>query len=144
MNRSITDPQLAMLIERVEHIAKRMDDLMPLVTLITTLQRDQEYAADSIKQLHAVAEMRGAALHAMDKRLSTLEWWHKYRLAQPALILTVALAAWSYWQGFTGSMEDFKTDTRSRVSALEFIINAPHFERSMANDSRPVAEGGKD
>lgn len=140
----ITDPQLAVLIERVEHIARGMDDLKPLIALISTLQRDQEYTSDTVKQLHLLSEARGASLHSMDKRLSTLEWWHKYRLAQPALILTVALAAWGYWQGFTGAMDDFKRDTRHRISSLEFIINSPHFERAMATDNRPVAEGSKD
>ena len=140
----ITDPQLAVLIERVEHIARGMDDLKPLVVLISTLQRDQEHTSDTVKQLHLLSEARGAALHAVDKRVVVLERWHRLMLAMPVLLLTVALAAGGYAKSFLDALDDFKNDTRNRVSSLEFIINSPHFERAMATDNRPVAEGGKD
>lgn len=140
----ITDPQIAVLMERMEHIAKGVDDLKPLATLITSLQRDQEHTADSLKQLHTIAEMRGAALHAVDKRVVVLERWHRFMLAMPVAVLTISLAAGGYAKSFVDALDDFKNDTRHRISSLEFIINSPHFERAMANDSRPVAEGGKD
>ena len=140
----ITDPQLAMLIERVEHIARGMDDLKPMIVAISALQKDQERNSDDIKKLHTIAEMRGATQHQMDKRIVVLERWHRLMLAMPVMVLTVVLAAGGYAKSFLDALDDFKNDTRSRISSLEFIINSPHFERAMANDSRPVAEGGKD
>lgn len=138
------DPQVARLIERVEHIARAMDDLRPLVVAISSLQKDQERNSEDIKKLHTIAEMRSDAHHSLDKRVLVLERWHRLMLAMPVMVLTVALAAGGYAKSFLDALDDFKSDTRSRVSSLEFIINSPHFERAMVNDSRPVAEGGKD
>lgn len=138
------DPQVARLIERVEHIARTMDDLRPLVVAISSLQKDQERNSEDIKRLHTIAEMRGEAQHLLDKRVLVLERWHRLMLAMPVMVLTVALTAGGYAKSFLDALDDFKNDTRNRVSSLEFIINSPHFERAMATDSRPVAEGSKD
>lgn len=140
----ITDPQLAVLIERVEHIARGMDDLKPLIALISTLQRDQEHMSDTVKQLYLLSESRGAALHAVDKRVVAVERWGKFQIGLAGAMLTIALTASGYAKSFIDALDDFKNDTRSRISSLEFIINSPHFERAMTNDGRPVAEGGKD
>lgn len=136
------DPQVARLIERVEHIARAMDDLRPLIVAMSSLQKDQERNNEDIKKLHTIAEMRGEAQHLLDKRVLVLERWHRLMLALPVLLLTIALAAGGYTKSWLDALDDFKSDTRQRISSMEFIINSPHFERSMTPE-KEVAEGSK-
>lgn len=139
-----TGPQVAVILERIEHIAKVLDDLKPLTTLAATLQRDQQYLSDSLKQLHTVAEIRGAALHAVDKRVVILERWHKFMVALPSVLLTVLIAASGYVKSYLDSMGEFREDVKHRVTAIEFIINSLNFEKAMAKDNtKPAAEGKK-
>ena len=136
------DPQVARLIERVEHIARAMDDLRPLIVAMSSLQKDQERNSEDIKKLHTIAEMRGDAQHLLDKRVLVLERWHRLMLAMPVLLLTIALSAGGYAKSWIDALDDFKSDTKQRIASMEFIINSPHFERSMTPE-REVAEGGK-
>ena len=136
------DPQVARLIERVEHIARAVDDLRPLVVAISSLQKDQERNSEDIKKLHTIAEMRGDAHHLLDKRVLVLERWHRLMLALPVMLLTVALAAVGYAKSWLDALDDFKSDTRQRIASMEFIINSPHSERSITTE-REVAEGSK-
>lgn len=131
-----TETQLALLIQKVEHIAEGMDELKPLASLVLTLQKDQEHSKESIKQLNTIAEMRGATQHLIDKRVLVLERWHKFMLAVPAFLLTASL-------GFLNNIYDFKEDTSRRITSLEFIINSPHFERSMITEKEVPAGGNK-
>lgn len=136
------DPQVARLIERVEHIARAMDDLRPLVVAMSSLKKDQERNSEDIKKLHTIAEMRNTSQHLLDKRVLVLERWHRLMLAMPVLLLTIALAAGGYTKSWLDSLDDFKKDTKNRIASMEFIINSPHFERAMAPE-REVAEGSK-
>lgn len=126
-----TDAQIAVLIERIEHIAKRMDDITPLISLIAKLQRDQEHMSEDIKRLHTIAELRGSNMHAIDKRVLVLERWHRFMLLLPAAMLTIIISIGGYAKGYVSSIDDFKGDTKHRLASLEFIINGPHFERVM-------------
>lgn len=142
MHRTVTDPLLATLIERMEHVARGVDELRPLGSLIATLQRDQQYVSEALKQLSALAEARSAAHHSLDKRVVVLERWHKFMVWLAGAMFTVSIAAGGYAAAFVGSLNDINRDTHNRVSALEFIINAPHYERSMAPGlDAPVAAG---
>lgn len=136
------DPQVARLIERVEHIARAMDDLRPLVVAISSLQKDQERNSEDIKKLHTIAEMRGEAQHLLDKRVLVLERWHRLMVATPVMLLTIVLAAGGYTKSWLDAIDDFKKDTRQRIASMEFIINSPHFERSMTPE-KETAEGSK-
>ncbi len=136
------DVQVARLVERVEHIARSIDNLTPLVVAMSSLQKDQERSAEDIKKLHTIAEMRGDAQHLLDKRVLVLERWHRLMLAMPVMLLTIVLAAGGYTKSWLDALDDFKKDTRQRISSMEFIINSPHFERSMTQE-KEVAEGGK-
>ena len=136
------DVQVARLVERVEHIARSIDNLTPLVVAMSSLQKDQERSAEDIKKLHTIAEMRGDAQHLLDKRVLVLERWHRLMLALPVMLLTIALAAGGYTKSWLDALDDFKKDTRQRIASMEFIINSPHFERSMTPE-REVAEGSK-
>lgn len=139
--------QFAVAIERLVNLAedvkeirgsqKRLESALVEVPL---LKQELEHLADSLRQLHTIAEVRAAAHHQMDKRVLILERWHKFMLAQPAIILTVSIAAWGYWAGFTRSLDDFKDSTKQRVQSLEFIVNSPAYERAM---QPPAASGSK-
>ena len=142
--RSVTDPQLAMVIERLEHVARGVDELKPLASLIVTLQRDQEYTADTLKQLNEIARMRGEAVIKLDRRVLVLERWRNLMVALPATGVAVVLWAAGYIFSYVGTLEGFRRDTHHRISTLEFIINAPNFERALQTDpERPVATGPK-
>ena len=136
------DVQVARLVERVEHIARAIDNLTPLVVAMSSLQKDQERSAEDIKKLHTIAEMRGDAQHLIDKRVLVLERWHRLMLAMPVMMLTIALAAGGYAKSWLDALDDFKSDTRQRIASMEFIINSPHFERAMTPE-KEVAEGSK-
>src|SRR5690625_777906 len=90
------DVQVARLVERVEHIARSIDNLTPLVVAMSSLQKDQERSAEDIKKLHTIAEMRGDAQHLLDKRVLVLERWHRLMLAMPVLLLSIVLSAGGY------------------------------------------------
>lgn len=137
----ITDPQLARLFERVETIARGMEELKPLLTAIVAVQAEQSHLADHVKQLNAISEMRGVALHQIDKRVLVLERWHKAMIAFSGVALSIMLAMGGYAKQFIDSIDSERQDTRHRLTALEFIVNSPNYERAM--DDRPVAEGGK-
>ncbi|AEC22272.1 hypothetical protein PT7_P036 (plasmid) [Pusillimonas sp. T7-7] len=148
LNDPPTAAQLAVAIERLVNLSedvkeirgsqKRLESAMVEVPL---LKQEMEHLADSLRQLHTVAEVRSVAHHQLDKRVLILERWHKFMVAQPAIILTVALAAWGYWNGFTKSMDAFQDDTKQRVQTLEFIVNSPAYEKAM--QSPPTATGKK-
>lgn len=131
------DPQVARLVERVEHIARAIDNLTPLVVHMSQLQKDQERNSDEIRRLNQISDARGDSVHRIDKRVLVLERWHKFVISITGILIATSI-------GYISNFSDFKEDTRQRISSLEFIINSPHFERAMDNDSRPVAEGGKD
>lgn len=147
---TVTDPQIAVLITNMQNLSAQFDRMLASqerteqgMSEVPLLRKDYEHLADSLRQLHTLAEVRAVAHHQMDKRILILERWHKFMLAQPAIILTVVIAAWGYWSGFTSSLEDFKGTTKDKIQTLEFIVNAPTYERAM-KEGRPPAAGGKD
>lgn len=138
----ITDPQIARLMERVDAIAKGVDELKPLMTALVMLQTEQRHLTDHIKQLNAMAEMRGAALHQLDKRVVVLERWHKAMVWFTGMAMSVMLALGGYTKQFIDSLDADRSDTRHRLTALEFIVSGPQYERAM-EPGRPVATGSK-
>lgn len=144
MNGIPDDQKIAVLIERVNHIADAIDDLKPLREMIVSMRTEQEHLSDKFRQLHMLGESRGAAIHQLDKRTLILERWHRFMMATPAIILTLAIASAGYVRGVLESIDKHQQDTNSRLMSLEFIVHSPGFEKAMTpRDSRPVAEGGK-
>ena len=146
-NEAPTAAQFAVAIERLVNLAEDVKEirlsqkkLESALGDVPLLKQEVEHLADSLRQLHTLAEVRATAHHQMDKRVLILERWHKFMLAQPAVIVTLTLAAWGYWAGFTSSLDDFKDSTKQRITSLEFIVQAPTYERSM---QPPTIEGSK-
>ncbi|MDS1142382.1 hypothetical protein RE432_18265 [Pusillimonas sp. SM2304] len=137
----ITDPQIARLFERVDTIAKGIDELKPLMTQLVALQTDQAHIADHIKQLNTITEMRGVVLHQIDKRVLVIERWHKGLMWFTGFALSVIMALGGYAKQFIDTQDSQQRDTRQRITALEFIVSGPNFERAMSNP--PVATGKK-
>ena len=140
---SITDPNIARISERLDGIARDLGEIKPLLVENATLRRDLEHLADSFKQLSTMSEMRGHAIHQIDKRVLVLERWHKAMVAFSGIALSLMLALGGYAKQFIDSLDSQSNDTRSRLAAIEFIISGPQYERDMSNDERPVAEGSK-
>lgn len=138
----ITDPQIARLMERVDAIAKGVDELKPLMTALVTLQTEQQHLTDHVKQLNTIAEMRGTAIHQLDKRVVVLERWHKAMVWFTGMAMSVMLALGGYTKQFIDSLDADRSDTRHRLTALEFIVSGPQYERAMEPE-RPVATGSK-
>lgn len=131
------DPMMAMLIERVEHIAKGIDEMRPMISTIPSIERDLSYHTERLDQLNEIAKDRGREIHELDKRILKLERWYRAMLAAPAILVTLSISVGGY------AMK-FKEDTDRRVSSLEFILNSPHYERAMDRDHKEDVEGGKD
>lgn len=142
MAERTSEAQIAAIFERLDHMSNVLDELRPLAALAATLQNEQQHLSDDLRHLNTIAEMRGAALHAIDKRVTVLERWHRFMLSMPALMLTLLIAMGGYAKSYLDAMSDFKDDIRTRLTTIEFIVNSPNFERAMAPD-RPVAEGGR-
>lgn len=140
-----TDPQIAVLITDMKNLSERVDRMLASqersergMAEVPLLRKDYEHLSESLKQLHTLVEVRNVAHHQLDKRILILERWHRFMVAQPAILLTILLTAWGYWAGFNSSLDEFKDNTRERVQALEFIVNSPNFERAM---ERPKITG---
>lgn len=129
--------KLAVLMERVDHIARSIDDLRPLLTIIVQVQEKLNHQENTLKQLNTLSDSRGAMFHQLDKRVLVLERWHRFMLAIPALVLTVCIWFGGYAKSYIAAIEAFQKETSQRVSALEFIINAPSYEKLMSVDKEP-------
>lgn len=138
----ITDPQVARIMERVDHIAKSVDELKPLMAALVTLQAEHQHLADHMRQLNTVAELRGVAVHQIDKRVTVLERWQKGLVWFTGLALSVIMWLGGYVKQFTDSLDETNRNTQNRLAAMEFIINSPNFERAIEPE-RPVAAGGR-
>lgn len=118
--------QIAVLVERIDHLTRHIDtlstELKPLTTSITSLNTELEHAKDTIKQIATINQLQGENLHKLDKRTIVLERWHKFMLATPAILLTIVLTIGSYLKGLLNDLDDFKNETRDRITSLEFIV----------------------
>lgn len=139
---TITDPQMARVMERIEYIVKVVDRLEPLALHLNSVQRDQEHMTGRIKQLGINTELLKDNNHLMDRRVLVLERWHKAMVGFSAFAASVILATAGYAVNYFKSVDQDKNDMNSRISSLEYVINAPSFEGVMQSD-KPVATGSK-
>lgn len=147
INDPPTAAQIAVLVERVLNIAGDMQEVRDsqkriehVIVDVPLLKKELEHISDAVRQQGVISESRGAAMHQIDKRVLVLERWHKYRVAQTGIAITMSIAAFSYGAGFLKSLSDFRDETKSRIQSLEFIVNSPSYERAM---QPPVAAGKK-
>lgn len=139
---TITDPNTARIMERVDHIAKRLDELQPFASTLVALHADHQQLANVIKQLSTEAGLQRQAMHELDKRVVGLEKWQKGLVWFTSVALSVMMWLGGYAKQFIDSLDENNRNTQHRITALEFIVNSPNFERAIEPD-RPVATGSK-
>ena len=139
-----TDPQVAVLLSNVKHLTDSIGQIQEsqervesAVLKVALMQQEMGQLREVVKSLGALAESRGHDHHSFDKRILVLERWHKFMLAQPVIIMTLGLAALSYFTGFVASVEDFQKDTTRRIYAVEFIVNSDYRAPPREKERRP-------
>jgi hypothetical protein len=139
---NITDPNIARIMERVDHIAKRLDELQPFASTLVALHADHQQLASAIKHLSTEAGIQRQALHELDKRVVGLEKWQKGLVWFTGVALSMMMWLGGYAKQFIDSLEENNRNTQRRITTMEFIINSPNLERAMEPE-RPVASGSK-
>lgn len=139
---TITDPQMARVLERIEHIAKVLDRLEPLTVNLNTVQRDQEHMSVAIKQIVRDAHIDRALTTQIDRRTLVLERWHKAMVGLSAVAASAVIWAAGYVTNYFKTIDDDKNALNNRLTTVEHIVNSPGFEKA-ATSNRPVPEGKK-
>lgn len=140
----ITDPQIATLIERSIYTAKAVDELKVMIADVAVLRRDQDHTADLLHQVRLLTDALSKSQHQIDKRVLVLERWNRGLVWFSTSAMGVLLTLSGYVANFISTLDTDRNQTNNRLSTLEVIVNSHNFERAMANDNRPVAEGSKD
>lgn len=140
----IEDPQVATLLSNVRHLTQNLEKMQEgqerietAVMEVALIQNELSHFREAVSRLTVLAESRGHEHHSFDKRILVLERWHKFMLAQPVIIMTLGLAALSYFTGFVTSVEDFHKDTTRRLYAVEFIVNSEYRAPPAEAETRP-------
>ena len=140
----MTEASLARLTERIEHIAKGVDELRPLITESAEQSRDISHITSLVQQMTIVQDMHRDAFKEGEVRISKLEVRVKFVMWVGAFVASTSVGIFGYGISFLDSLGKFQSDTDSRIRSVEFIVQSPAFERVMERDGRPVVEGGKD
>lgn len=140
----ISDPQIATLIERSIYTAKAVDELKVMIADVAVLRRDQEHTDALLNQIRLLTDSLGKNQHQLDKRVLLLERWNKGLIWFSSVAMGALLSMSGYIANFINTLDTDRNQTNNRLSTLEVIVNSQNFERAMATDNRPVAEGGKD
>lgn len=139
---AITDPQLARVLERIEHIAKVVDRLEPLAISLNTVQRDHEHLADTVKGIKETTRVHRQLTSQIDRRTLVLERWHKFMVGLSATGAAAVLWAAGYVTNYFKSLDADANALNNRVTTLEYVFNSPNFEKATRED-RPVSTGKK-
>lgn len=123
--------QIAVLMERIEHIVKGMDDIRPLVAAVSALQHEKESLNQQVRQLTINSETRSKLLHDIDKRVLVMERWHKARLSFSATAIAVVMALAGYTKNFIETVQDERNNTNQRLSMLELVVNSPNYAKAL-------------
>lgn len=116
---------IASITSKLDHIGNVVDELRPLPIILAAIQRDQQHMADWQRQVNTDSQARALAMHAMDKRITVLERWHKFMLTMPAVALTILLAVGGYARGYIQAMGQFEHNVLQRITAIEATIHHP-------------------
>ena len=113
---------IAAMTAKLDHIGQVLDELRPLPTVLAAIQQDQKHLAEWQRQVNAMSESRGIMMHALDKRLTVVERWHKFMLTMPAIILTVLIAIGGYVRGYVQAAGQFEDDILQRMTKIEAMV----------------------
>lgn len=127
MNRT----NIAVITERLNHIAATMDDIKPLIAAVSSLQHSNDVFDQRINQLTLNSEARYKMLHDQDKRVLVLERWHKAMIGFSATAMAVLLALAGYTKSFIETIQDERNDTNQRLSILELVVNSPNYPKAL-------------
>ena len=79
-----TATQVSVMIERINHLAddvremrKSQDRIEQVVLMMAGIQKDVEHMEQRVQHLFTVSDIRGDEVSKIDKRLTSLERWHK-------------------------------------------------------------------
>lgn len=120
------------LADDVREMRKSQDRIEQVVLTIAGIQKDVEHMDQKIQHLFTVSDMRSIEVTKMDKRLTSLERWHK--IIGTAVLASTGLIGW----GVQRIEYLYQLDTR--VQILELLVNSPNMERAM---QPPRKEGAK-
>lgn len=127
--QNINDPQMAQLIERVSNMSEDIREVrtsqakVEQVVLTTAgIQRDIAHIDEKVRHLYVVSDSRGPEMVQVDKRVASLERWHK--LIGVALMAAAGSIGW----GVQRIEYLYKLDTR--VQILELLANGEKIERA--------------
>lgn len=122
--------ELAALTERIEHMSRQLDDMRPIIPAIAVTQSQLETVNTQLRQLTTNGENRNKIIHTIDKRVLTLERWHKGVMGFTAIAVTLALTLGGYTKSFIETVQDNRSDTNQRLSNLELIVNSKNYEKA--------------
>ncbi|MFT0547864.1 hypothetical protein ACMHYO_16235 [Allopusillimonas ginsengisoli] len=135
INDSPTTTQLAALIERMNRMAEDVREIRAsqskveqVVLIMTGVQKDVEHLDEKVMHLFKVSEARGDQVARMDKRLTSLERWH--RIMGSAVLTAAGLIGW----GVQRIEHLYQMDTR--IQLIEQRLKQFHeFERKQAEQT---------
>jgi hypothetical protein len=134
---SPTAAQFAQLLERLNNVAEDVREVKAhqgetnqMLLVMTGLQRDAAYLDEKVRRLFKLADDRGPEIAKIDKRLTSLERWHKV----VGILALTSLGA----VGWGVQRVEYLYKMDNRISMLELIVNGKGLERAMQPLS-PVA-----
>src|SRR3546814_3833592 len=87
---------------------------------MATMQRDLIYVDEKIRYLLGVADQRGPAMAALDKRLTSVERWN--RIVGIAILSCTGVVGWG-WQKVD---EMYRLDQRVAIDRKSTRLNSSH------------------
>lgn len=140
INDPPTAAQVSVMIERMNNLADDVREMRnsqarieQVVLTMAGIQRDLAHLDEKVRHLFTVSDVRGGEATRMDKRLSSLERWHK--IIGSAVLAATGMIGW----GIQRIEYLYQMDTRIQI--LELQVNAREsVERSF---QPPAAAGSK-
>lgn len=115
--------QAAQMMERLNNLGADIQELKAMLVSVISMQRDMAHMDEKVRRLFALADANGPEVAKIDKRLTSLERWHK--VVGALAIASIGLVGW----GINRIEYLYKMDTR--ISVLELIVNGQSIERTM-------------
>jgi len=118
--------------EDIRDMKATLERMSQSMVQMATMQRDLIYVDEKIRYLLGVADQRGPAMAALDKRLASVERWN--RIVGVAILSCTGIVGWG-WQKVD---EMYRLD--QRVAILELLVNGKQVERALGNPPAAVGE----